>query len=211
MDCSMPGLPDPLQLPEFTQTHVHWVDDAIQPSHLLSSPSPRAFIDLIRPQIKLNSQLSHSAFFFFSVDSTDRNIDEDYLPLGQRSWSRGPDKISIRYSVYIKIFLYYPHKSQVLVILRLYKRKNKNLNDYQQKQCLLKCILLCLNTLQTKYKWILEIREVWEDKYQTNLKCVSQSFCCKRKSLMSRAANATLIHLLPEIFHSSFFACQRQP
>ena len=31
------------QLPEFTQTYVHWVDDAIQPSHLLSSPSPPAF------------------------------------------------------------------------------------------------------------------------------------------------------------------------
>ena len=40
MDCSMPGLPVHHQLPEFTQTHVHWVDDAIQPSHPLSSPSP---------------------------------------------------------------------------------------------------------------------------------------------------------------------------
>ena len=32
------------QLPEFTQTHVHWVGDAIQPSHPLSSPSPPAFL-----------------------------------------------------------------------------------------------------------------------------------------------------------------------
>ena len=40
MDCSMPGLPVHHQLPEFTQTHDHWVSDAIQPSHLLSSPSP---------------------------------------------------------------------------------------------------------------------------------------------------------------------------
>ena len=39
MDCSMPGLPAHHQLPEFTQTHVHWVSDAIQPSHPLSSPS----------------------------------------------------------------------------------------------------------------------------------------------------------------------------
>ena len=39
MDCSMPGLPVHHQLPEFTQTHVHWVGDAIQPSHLLSSSS----------------------------------------------------------------------------------------------------------------------------------------------------------------------------
>ena len=42
MDHSMPGLPVHHQLPEFTQTHLHWVDDAIQPSHLLSSPSPPA-------------------------------------------------------------------------------------------------------------------------------------------------------------------------
>ena len=40
MDCSTPGLPVPHQLPEFTQTHVHWVGDAIQPSHPLSSSSP---------------------------------------------------------------------------------------------------------------------------------------------------------------------------
>ena len=40
MDLSMPGLPVHHQLQEFTQTHVHWVGDAIQPSHLLSSPSP---------------------------------------------------------------------------------------------------------------------------------------------------------------------------
>ena len=33
MDCSMPGFPVPHQLPELTQTHVHWVSDAIQPSH----------------------------------------------------------------------------------------------------------------------------------------------------------------------------------
>ena len=38
-----PGLPVHHQLPEFTQTHVHWVRDAIQPSHPLSSPSPPAF------------------------------------------------------------------------------------------------------------------------------------------------------------------------
>ena len=40
MDCSMPGLPVHHQLPEFTQTHVHWVGDDIQPSHPLPSPSP---------------------------------------------------------------------------------------------------------------------------------------------------------------------------
>ena len=38
MNHSMPGLPVHHQLPEFTQIHVHWVGDAIQPSHSLSSP-----------------------------------------------------------------------------------------------------------------------------------------------------------------------------
>ena len=42
MNHSMPGLPVHHQLPEFTQTYVHWVGDAIQPSHPLSSPSPSA-------------------------------------------------------------------------------------------------------------------------------------------------------------------------
>ena len=42
MNCSTPGLPVHHQLPEFTQTHVHWVGDAIQPSHPVSSPSPPA-------------------------------------------------------------------------------------------------------------------------------------------------------------------------
>ena len=43
MDWSTPGLPIHHQLPEFTQTHFHWVGDAIQPSHPLLSPSPPAF------------------------------------------------------------------------------------------------------------------------------------------------------------------------
>ena len=43
MNHSTPGLPAHYQLPEFTQTHVHQVSDAIQPSHPLSSPSPPAY------------------------------------------------------------------------------------------------------------------------------------------------------------------------
>ena len=43
MNCSLPGLSIHHQLAEFTQTYVHWVGDAIQPSHPLLSPSPRTF------------------------------------------------------------------------------------------------------------------------------------------------------------------------
>ena len=42
IDCSTPGLPVHYQLPEFTQIHVHWVGDAFQQSHHLSSPFPPA-------------------------------------------------------------------------------------------------------------------------------------------------------------------------
>ena len=43
MNCSIPGLPTHHQLLEFTQIHVHWVGDAIQPSYPLLSPSPPVF------------------------------------------------------------------------------------------------------------------------------------------------------------------------
>ena len=43
MDCSTPSFPVLHHLPELAETHVHWVDDPIQPSHPLSSPSPPAF------------------------------------------------------------------------------------------------------------------------------------------------------------------------
>ena len=57
MNSSMPGLPVYHQLPEFTQTHVHRVSDAIQPSHPLSSPS---LLPPIPPSIRVFS--NESAF-----------------------------------------------------------------------------------------------------------------------------------------------------
>ena len=48
MDSSTPGLPVHHQLLEFTQTHVYWVGDAIQPSHPLLSPSPASIFCSIR-------------------------------------------------------------------------------------------------------------------------------------------------------------------
>ena len=53
MDCSMPGFSVLHYLPEFAQTHVHWVGDAIQPSQPLSSPSPPA--PQIPPSIRVFS------------------------------------------------------------------------------------------------------------------------------------------------------------
>ena len=56
MNHSTPGLPVHHQLPEFTQTHIHRVSDAIQPSHPLSSPSPPA------PNPSQHQSLFHKTF-----------------------------------------------------------------------------------------------------------------------------------------------------
>ena len=48
MDCNALGFPVHLQLPELAQTHVHWVNDVIQPSHPVSSPSPPSIFTSIR-------------------------------------------------------------------------------------------------------------------------------------------------------------------
>ena len=49
MNCSMPGLSVPYHLPEFAQVHIHWISDAIQPSHPLSPPAPPA-LNLVQHQ-----------------------------------------------------------------------------------------------------------------------------------------------------------------
>ena len=80
MDCSMPGLPVHHQLPEFTQTHVHRVGDAIQPSHLLSAPSPPApdQIANIRWIIEKAREFQKNIYFCFidyakALDYVDHN------------------------------------------------------------------------------------------------------------------------------------------
>ena len=77
MDCSTPGLPVRHQLPESTQTRVHRVSDAIQPSHLQLSPSPPAF-NLSQQQglFQRVSSLHRVAkywSFSFSVSSSSEN------------------------------------------------------------------------------------------------------------------------------------------
>ena len=79
MDYSTPGLPVHHQLPGITQTHVHWVSGAIQPSHPLSSPSPPTFnlsqhqglskwVNLSHHQVAkvLEFQLQHPSFSEYS-------------------------------------------------------------------------------------------------------------------------------------------------
>ena len=65
MNCSTPGLPVHHQLPESTQTHVHRVGDAIQPSHPLLSPSPPALNPSQHQQLHPNKKIYESNSFSF--------------------------------------------------------------------------------------------------------------------------------------------------
>ena len=90
MNHSMPGLAVHHQLPEFTQTHIHWVCDAIQPSLPLSSPSPPApnlsqhqglfkWVSTSHQVAKvLESQLQHQSFQW--------TLRTDRSPLGWTGW-----------------------------------------------------------------------------------------------------------------------------
>ena len=86
MDCSMPGLPVHHQLPEFTQTHIHQVGDAIQPSHNLSSPSPPAF-NLSQCQGLFKDFASGGQRFEVSASTSvlPMNI-QDWFPWGLTGW-----------------------------------------------------------------------------------------------------------------------------
>ena len=70
MDYSTPGLPVHHQLPEFTQTHVHQVGDAIQPSHPLLSPSPPPSIRIFSSESALHIRWPKYWSFSFSISSS---------------------------------------------------------------------------------------------------------------------------------------------
>ena len=88
-DCSMPGFPIHHQLPEPTQTHVHCIGDAIQPSHSLSSTSPpmfnlskhQGFFRQVRSWHRLDKILE----FWLQHQSFPMNI-QDWFPLGLTGW-----------------------------------------------------------------------------------------------------------------------------
>ena len=75
------------QLPEFTQTHVHWVGDAIQPSHLLLSPSPTFNLSQHQGIFQWVSSSHHvpKALVSASASVIPMNI-QDWFPLGLTGW-----------------------------------------------------------------------------------------------------------------------------
>ena len=84
MNCSLPGFPFHHQLPELAQTHVHWVGDAIQPSHLLSSPSPPAFnLSQYQGLFQWVSSLYHVTKVLDLVSASVLPVNiQDWFPLG---------------------------------------------------------------------------------------------------------------------------------
>ena len=89
MDCGTPGLPVHHQLLQLTKTHVHWVSDAIQPSHPLLSPSPPAF-NLAPslgsfPMSQFFASGGQSIGVSASTSVLSMNI-RDWFPLGWTGW-----------------------------------------------------------------------------------------------------------------------------
>ena len=90
MDCSTPGFPVLHHVPEFAQNHVHRVDDAIQPSHPLLSPSLPAF------NLPASGSFQMSQFFTSGGQSIGQNISastsvfpmkiQDWFSLGWTGW-----------------------------------------------------------------------------------------------------------------------------
>ena len=81
MNRSTPDLPVHHQLPEFTQTHVHRVSDAIQPSHPLSSPFPPA------PNPSQHQSLFLSQIFAWGGQSIGVSALVSFLPMNTQDWS----------------------------------------------------------------------------------------------------------------------------
>ena len=88
MDCSIPDLPVHHQLLEFTQTHVHWVGDAIQLSHPLSSPSPPAFsLSQLQCLFKWVSSSAGGRSIGLSASKSVLPMNtQDWFPLGWTGW-----------------------------------------------------------------------------------------------------------------------------
>ena len=101
MDCSTSGLSVHHQFLELTQTHVHWLSDAIQPSHPLLSPSPPAFNRFPASESFQMSRLFASGGQSIGVSASASFLPvtiQDWFPLGWTGWislqSKGLSKSS---------------------------------------------------------------------------------------------------------------------
>ena len=83
MNCSMPGLPVHHQLPEFTQTHVHWISDAIQPN-ISSSVIPFSYCPQSFPT---SGSFPMSQLFVSGGQNIGVSASTSVLPMNTQDWS----------------------------------------------------------------------------------------------------------------------------
>ena len=97
MDGSVPGFPVHHQLPELAQTHVYWVHDAIQPFHLLLSPSPPAF------NLSLEKEMAtHSSFLAWEIPWTEEP--GGLLSMGSQRVRHNWEKLTLLIFLSIRVF-----------------------------------------------------------------------------------------------------------
>ena len=80
MDCSIPNFAVHHQLLELAKTHVHWVGDAIQPSHSLLSPSPPSF------SLSQHQSFQMSQFFALGDQTIEVSPSASVLPMNIQGW-----------------------------------------------------------------------------------------------------------------------------
>ena len=127
MDCSTPGFPIHYQLLGLTQTHVHWVSDAIQPSHPLLSPSPSTLQSFLAsgsfPMSQFFSSGGQSIEISTSASVLPMNI-QDLFPLELTGWILQSKELSRVFSNTTV------QKHQFLVLILLYSPTLTSIHDY---------------------------------------------------------------------------------
>ena len=103
MDCSRPGFPVLHHLLELVQTHVHWVGDAIKPSHPLSSPS------LVLQSFPASRSFLMSRLFASGGQSTGASVSALVLPVNIQGWFPFS---SVQFSLSVMSDSLRPHESQ---------------------------------------------------------------------------------------------------
>ena len=120
-------LPYPSQLPEFTQTHIHWVGDAVQPSHPLLFPSPAFNLSQdqgLNKWVSSSHQVGQSIGVSASTSVLPMNS-QDWFPLGWTDWislqSKGLSRVFSNTTV---------QKHQFLGVSLLYGSTLTSIHDY---------------------------------------------------------------------------------
>ena len=128
MDCSMPNLPVYHQLLKLTQTHVHWVGDAIQPSYPRSSPSPPAF-NLSQHQGLFHLRSRWPKYWSFSFSISPSNEYSGLIPF-RMDWI---DLLAVQGTLK-SLLQHHSPKSSILQRSLLYDPTLTSIHDYWENR-----------------------------------------------------------------------------